>query len=221
MKRFFRDNGLSLVLFGVFFVTLFIGQVLTGKSEYNEDRKEHGQEKIGLVSYLQSAHFMEATMENWESEFLQMAGFVILSGVLYQRGSAESKDPDKPADVDEDPALHRHDPNAPWPVRRGGWILWIYAHSLSIAFLLLFGVSFILHAISGCREFSEDQVFHGEQPVSVLQFMITSRFWFQSFQNWQSEFLAIGAMVVLSIWLRQKGSPESKRVAAPHSDTGR
>jgi hypothetical protein len=221
MKRFLRNNGLSLVLFGVFFLALFLGQMLTGQREYNNEREEHGQAEIPLTEYLRSAHFMEATMENWESEFLQMAGFVILSAMLYQKGSAESKDPDKEEETDEDPRTKQNDPNAPWPVRKGGWILTLYSNSLFLAFMLLFAISFVLHATSGLREYNEDQLLHGESPATLGEFLFSARFWFQSFQNWQSEFLAIGCMVLFSIWLRQKGSPESKRVAAPHSETGK
>ncbi|MGI8565610.1 MAG: DUF6766 family protein, partial [Pyrinomonadaceae bacterium] len=110
--------------------------------------------------------------------------------------------------------------DAPWPVRRGGWVLKLYENSLALAFLLLFLISFALHAVGGAEEYSEEQLQHGEPAVSVLQFFATSRFWFESFQNWQSEFFSIGAMVVLSIFLRQKGSPESKPVDSPHGETG-
>ena len=220
MKKFLRDNSLTLVLFGVFFLSLFVGQMLTGIREHNNEREDHGLPAMEISEYLTSAHFMEATMENWESEFLQMAGFVILSSFLIQRGSAESKDPDKSEETDEDPRTKRNDPNAPWPVRRGGWVLSLYSNSLSIAFLLLFAISFVLHAISGRYEYNEDQLLHGSDPVSLLEFLGTARFWFQSFQNWQSEFLAVGAIVVFSIFLRQRGSAESKPVHAPHHSTG-
>ena len=152
-----------------------------------------------------------------------MFGFVLLTAFLFQKGSAESKDPDEKEEeaVDRDPRKSRDKKDAPWPVRKGGFVLKLYEYSLSLAFLLLFLVSFTLHAVSGAREYSESQREHGQyEEVTTLDYMGTSRFWFESFQNWQSEFLAVGAMVVLSIFLRQRGSPESKPVDTPHSETG-
>ena len=220
MKRFWRNNGLSVVMLGMFFLLFIFGQAYSGWLEDNEDRVEHGQRRQPLSTYLTSAHFAEATMENWESEFLQMGVFVLFTVFLYQKGSAESKDPDKREEVDRDPRRVRDKSGAPWPVRRGGWILKLYENSLSLAFFFLFAVSFILHAVSGRLQFNEEQALHGAPAVSLGGYMTNSRFWFESFQNWQSEFLAIGCMVVFSIYLRQKGSPESKPVDAPHSKTG-
>jgi hypothetical protein len=157
-------------------------------------------------------------MENWESEFLQMAVYVYFTIVLFQRGSAESKDPDKKEEVDRDPRKSRKD--VPWPVRRGGWLLWLYGHSLGFAFILLFLISFVLHAVGSFGAFNQEQLLHGETTIDWQEFLGGSHFWFESFQNRQSEFLAIGSMVVLSIWLRQKGSPESKPVDAGPLQTG-
>jgi len=138
---------------------------------------------------------------------------------LIQKGSPESKQPDGD-DVDEDPRDHSNDPEAPGPVKRGGWRLVLYENSLLIAFFGLFFVSLLLHAVSGTAEYNAEAKSHGEGPLSVLEFVRTSAFWFQSFQNWQSEFLAVGAIVLLTIVLRQRGSSESKPVAASHSETG-
>ena len=208
-QRFFHENGLSVVLFGTF-LSCWALQIIFGLRTYNHDQHEHGQAQVTLSKYLRSGHFIEATAENWESEFLQMGAFVWFTAFLFQRGSPESRDPyEEPEEApltDESPA----------PARKGGWILAIYARSLSIAFLLMFIVSFWLHAIGGAWAYSEEQVAHGAPPVSLLGFMSRSEFWFQSFQNWQSEFLAILAMVVLAIFLRQLGSPESKPVNTPH-----
>jgi hypothetical protein len=222
MRRLLRENGLSIVWLMMFFVTLICGQSLVGQREYNNDQKEHGQPQVGYVEYLSSAHFVEATMENWESEFLQMFLFIVLTACLYQKGSAESKKLDEKEDVDRDPRDSKHKKDAPWPVRKGGLVLKLYENSLSLAFLVLFLASFLLHAAGGSREYNQDQAEHGSsERVSTLQYMTTSRFWFESLQNWQSEFLSVGLMVVLTIWLRQKGSPESKPVDAPHSQTGK
>lgn len=200
-----RDHGLSLVLAALFAVFL-VGQSLTGLAVYNDEQRDHGQAEIGYVAYLTSGHFIEATFENWESEFLQMGAYLVLTVFLFQRGSAESHDPDRP----------------PRRARRTRSIRqWLYANSLALAFLALFLGSFALHAVGGAAQYSREQQAHGAPAVSPIAFLGTSTFWFQSFQNWQSEFLAILAMVVLTIFLRQEGSPESKPVSAPHSQTGK
>jgi hypothetical protein len=219
MSRFLRCNGLSLVFLGLFLAAL-AGQSLAGWHEHNEEQREHGQPAVPYLEYLAGAHFWEATTENWESEFLQMGFYVVFTAFLFQRGSSESKDPDAEEDVDADPFTSTR-PDAPWPVKRKGWILRLYQHSLSLAFLLLFLTSFAGHAVSGAREQNADRLAHGEPPLSVLEYVGSSTFWFESLQNWQSEFLAVLAMVVLSIFLRQRGSPESKPVDAPHHETGR
>jgi hypothetical protein len=212
--RVLRENGLSVVLLFTFAALLW-AQSWTGWKVYNQEQREHQQAPISYREYLFTGHFVEATAENWESEFLQMAAFVWLTVHLFQKGSPEAKGPDGDDEVDREPDPNR--PGAPWPVRRGGIWLALYSNSLTLAFLLMFAISFFLHAAGGAREYSQEQVAHGEAAVSMMQFMGTSEFWFQSMQNWQSEFLAIAAMVILSIWLRQKGSPESKPVDAPHS----
>ena len=220
MKKFFRNNGLSVVLAAIFLFTM-VGQILTGWHDHNQEQREHGEAAVGLGEYLRSGHFWEATAENWESEFLQMAMFVVLTVMLCQKGSAESKDPDEENDpLDSDPRLARHEPDAPWPVKRGGVALWLYSNSLSTVFVLLFLASFWVHAVGGAKEYSSAQQAHGQPGVTAVQYLGTSRFWFESFQNWQSEFLSLFCMVVFTIFLRQHGSKESKPVAAPHSETG-
>lgn len=219
MRRLLRDNGLSITLF-LAFVAILVGQSLVGQRVYNQDQLEHGQAAISYLSYLHTHSFLEVTFENWESEFLQMAAYVLLTAYLFQRGSVESKDPDAKEPTDQDPQAHPPDPDAPWPVRRGGVALKLYEHSLFTAFVLLFMLSFVLHAIGGADQYSQEQIEHGGQGVSTLRYLTTSQFWYESLQNWQSEFLAVFSIVVLSIFLRQKGSPESKPVTAPHSQTG-
>ena len=219
MRRFLRDNGLSLTMFGLFAIFL-IAQSVTGYQVYNEEQQQHGQPQIGYLAYLRSGHFIEATFENWESEYLQMGVYVLFTVFLFQRGSSESKDPDRDEKVDEDPRQASDRDDTPAVVRHGGVTLVLYEHSLSIALLLLFLFSFTMHAIGGTWEYNEEQLAHGGQAVSTLEFLRTPDFWFQSFQNWQSEFLAVASLVVLSIFLRQRGSPESKPVAAPHHETG-
>jgi hypothetical protein len=219
MRRILYENSLSLVMFGLFLLTV-VGQIGTGWHEYNEDQKEHHQAPVALTKYLGSGHFVEALFENWESEFLQMGLYVLLTVHLRQKGSSESKKLDEPESVDADPRASQN-PQAPGPVHKGGWILVLYQNSLCIVLFLLFLISFGLHAMGGAVEYNQEQFEHGQSTVTVLEYLKTSRFWFESFQNWQSEFLSIGALVVLSIFLRQKGSPESKPVDASNDETGK
>ena len=220
MRKFVRDNSLTLVTFGLFLVVYVFGQVLTGQRSYNEEQVEHGDKPVALTEYVRTAHFGEATFENWESEFLQMGSYVLLTIWLRQKGSSESKKLDGEEPVDEDPAKHKTDTDAPWAVRRGGVALTLYKNSLAIAFGLMFLLSWWLHAVTGARNYSAAQVVHGGAPVNTAEYLHRAQFWFESFQNWQSEFLAVASIVVLSIFLRQQGSPESKPVHAPHGETG-
>jgi len=216
-----RENGLSIVL-GVLFLVFLTGQLLTGHRVYNEERRGHGESSVSLGDFATSGAFAGAVFENWESEFLQMFGYVLLSAYLFQKGSAESKKLDEPEAIDDDPrtVTGKNLANAPGPVRRGGLVLRLYEHSLSIAFGLLFLASMLAHAAGGVTHYNEEQLAHGADPISFGAYLTTARMWEESFQNWQSEFLAVGAIVVLSIFLRERGSPESKPVYAPHSHTG-
>jgi hypothetical protein len=216
--RALRNNGLTIVLVLMFLGTLG-GQAYAGFRAENADRQAHHERQLLFNEYLHSPAMLEATMENWESEFFQMCVYVMLTIFLFQRGSVESKDPDKKEEVDREPDPNR--PGAPWPVKKGGWVLAIYKRSLSLAFVLLFLLSFFLHARGGAGVYNAANAEHGEaKRVTTLGYMRTSRFWFESLQNWQSEFLAVLSIVLLSIWLRQHGSAESKPVDAPHSETG-
>ncbi len=211
---FFKRNGLSLVLLAIFLASL-MGQIIAGHAVWNDELIADGQPAIGLVAYLGSGHFVSATFENWESEFLQMGMYVLLTVWLRQRGSAESR-PLDPAQEEE-----RIDPGpTPWPVRVGGAWKWLYGNSLSIGFLVLFAASFALHLDGSWRHELEQRAAGGQPPISLLAHLTGPEFWFESFQNWQSEFLAVLAIVVLSIFLRQHDSPQSKPTAAPHSQTG-
>ena len=219
LGRFLFENGLSVAAFA-FFAVSFAGQIVAGHRIYNEDQRDHGEQSVGLATYLQTGNFIEATSENMESEFLQMGLFVLLTSFLYQRGSSESKTIEEPDAVDQDPREARDDPGAPWPVRRGGAWLSLYRRSLGIALLLLFLVAFVGHAIGGSMAYNEAGRQHGGATVTAVGYILTSQFWFESFQNWQSEFFSVGVLVVIPIWLRQQGSSQSKPVAASASDTG-
>jgi hypothetical protein len=215
-----RDRALTLVLMAMFLVAL-AGQVLTGLHEYNETQADHGEAPVDVSGYLATGHPWEALFENWESEFLQMAVFVLLTTFLIQKGSPESRRPGVRELADADPRDFASQPGVPWPVRRGGWVLRVYEHSLGLAFVLLFLVSWAGHALGGFAVYAADQLEHGREAPTLGGYLTSARFWFESFQNWQSEFLAIASMVWLAVYLRQRWSPESKPVHAPHDETGR
>jgi hypothetical protein len=217
MKKVMRNNGLSIV-FSALFIFSLAGQIFTGLKQYNQEMRESGREEVSLTQYFGSGHFFESTFENWESEFLQMGLFVILSIHLYQKGSSESKDPDKEEEIDREPSRRRK--NVPWPVKKGGIILLLYKNSLSIAFFLFFILSFVLHWYGSMKDYNADQLLKGMPAESAWQYLGNSKLWFESFQNWQSEFLSILSIIIFSIFLRQKGSPQSKPVDAPMSQTG-
>ena len=198
-----------------FMLICLIAQFFTGWRTNNKELFEEGQAVLSLGQYIQSGHFIQATFENWESEFLQMMLYVLFTVFLRQQGSSESKSLEGKEDVDEEPKPH---PNAPWPVKKGGIWLTLYKHSLSIAFGILFLLSFILHFYGSLKDFNDEQIAKNELPVTAQHYISESRFWFESFQNWQSEFLAVASIVILSIWLREKGSPESKPVDTPHDE---
>lgn len=207
MKRFFHNNGLSVVLL-LLFLTLWGAQAASGFKVHSTEAIRYGKEAGTFLQYLASGHFWQATGENWESEFLQMGAYVILTVHLFQRGSAESNDPDKAQALAKERRAKAARSN------------WMYRNSLSLAFLGLFLMAFCIHAAGGFAEFNEERVQHGEPEVSLMGFLTDAKFWFESLQNWQSEFLAVFSIVVMSIFLRQNGSPESKAVDAPNSETG-
>jgi hypothetical protein len=220
MRRMLYENSLSLVFLGLWVLAL-VGQSFTGHRLYDEERQAHGQPSVTYGQYLQTGHFWGAVAENWESEFLQMGAYVLLTVFLRQKGSPESKKLTGEEAVDRDPRHVTPGPDAPWSVRSGGLILTLYAHSLTLVLLLLFGMSFILHAATGAREYSAEQLAHGGASTAALAYIGTSTFWFESLQNWRSEFLSLAIMILLAIFLRQRGSPESKPVDHPHWQTGR
>jgi len=217
MKKKLINNGLSICFLLLFIITL-IGQIFFGLHEHNKELIENGAAPISVSAYMVTGHFIESTFENWESEFLQMALFVVLTIFLMQRGSSESKDLYKDEEVDREPSPTKR--GAPWPVKKGGWILAIYKHSLTIILFLLFLVSFLAHFYGSLKDENELLKLKGLPLESVSDFIGDSRFWFESFQNWQSEFLSVFAIVILSVYFRQIGSPQSKPVDAPNMETG-
>ncbi len=216
-KSFFFRNSLSIV-FLTLFVLALAAQIYFGWQERLDEYQEETGKYISLTAYLKSGHFIAATFENFQSEFLQMALYVVLTISLRQIGSAESKSLDKAEEVDRTPVPHR---DAPICVKKGGWRLRLYQNSLSIAFAILFILSWIGHLYGSYRSFSEENLLKGKAPIGVGKFLAEPQFWFETFQNWQSEFLSVASIVILTIFLRQKGSPESKPVDSPHMETGK
>ena len=210
-------NGLTIVFLTLFIATL-AAQALTGWKKHNQDLQEDHAPEIGLTTYLQSGHFISATFENFESEFLQMALYVLLTVSLRQIGSAESKSLDEPEEVDREPKPSK---DAPWAVRKGGWILKLYSNSLSICFAILFLASWAMHLYGSWQNHNVEQLAKHLPKESVTAYLGQAEFWFETFQNWQSEFLSVASIVFLTIYLRQKGSPESKPVDAPDMETGK
>jgi hypothetical protein len=216
--RMLRDNGLTIVLMLLFSLSI-IGQWLTGWRVAVDVAARHSQDAISLGEYTFSPEFLSSVFENWESEFLQMAAYVMLTAVLLQRGSAESKDPDAPP-RDGDLNAQAAKPGAPHILQWGRLWRALYARSLGIALSLLFLMSFIIHWTQSARAAANEAIEHGEAPLGAIAYLGDPQLWFESFQNWQSEFLSTAVLVVLSIFLRQRESPESKPVAAPHGKTG-
>lgn len=211
MRTFFRDNGLTIALVALFLFSA-LGMIWSGHAAYNEELREHGSAAIGLLTYMTSGDFLSALFENWESEFLQMSAYVMLTAMLFQRGSAESRDPDDP---------DRPDDELPTAIRRRNPILsWLYSYSLGLALALLFIMSFGLHWWASLAAANEEALRHGGELQSLGSYLLDAKLWFESFQNWQSEFMSTAVLVVLSIFLRHKGSPESKPAGAANSETG-
>jgi len=209
MRSFLRDNGLTVAL-GAMFALSVAGMVLTGRAALNNELAAHGQGVLGILSYVGTGHFLSALFENWESEFLQMAVYVVLTAILFQRGSAESRDPEAP---------ERPGDSVAWRARYP-FLAWLYEHSLGLVLALLFLASFLLHLWFSTKAANDEARLHGAVAQGLLAFLLDPQIWFESFQNWQSEFLSTGVLVVLSIFLRHRGSPESKPVAAPNTTTG-
>ena len=209
-KLFVRDNGLSILMFGLFLLFL-VGLSITGYYHENNELIEHGQHTQNYLTYIQSGSFIEAIFENWESEFLQMAALVLATIFLRQKGAADSK---KIRGTDQVDASSRN------TIIKGAFGKKLYANSLSLALIALFLLSFALHAVGGVSMYNNEAAMHGESSLTLWQYVGSAQFWFESFQNWQSEFLAVGTLLVVSIFLRQQGSPESKPVGVSDKQTG-
>ncbi|HEX8064242.1 MAG TPA: DUF6766 family protein [Allosphingosinicella sp.] len=218
MAKLFKNNGLTIALMLLFLASI-VGQWISGWMVQKEELSRHGQATLSLAAYAVDSEFISSVFENWESEFLQMSAYVVLTAMLIQKGSAESRDPDDPP-RDRDLEAQAHKPGAPRILLAGPAARWIYAHSLGLVLFTLFLLSFALHWWNSAASAAAEAIQHGDKPLGHLAYLADPQLWFESFQNWQSEFLSTAVLVVLSIWLRQRESPESKPVAATHRSTG-
>jgi hypothetical protein len=221
MRRFLRDNSLS-IFFLVIFLGALIGQAIAGHGLYNQEQLDHGGDTVSLWRYVTSSSFGQAVMENWQSEYLQFTLFMLATVWLLQRGSPESKEP-QAAGVESDKRqqVREHaEPDSPLWARTGGLRTALYSNSLLIVMAVFFVGAWFAQSVTGWTQFNDEQAAHGGSDVSWWSYVGSSNFWEATFQNWQSEFLAVGSFVVLAVFLRQRGSPESKPVGAPHEATG-
>lgn len=220
MRRFLRDNGLSIA-FGMAFLLALFGQAVAGNADFNNRQLANGGAPIGLLDYLRSADFTVDVAENWQSEYLQFLLFVIATVWLVQRGSPESKSVDDIGrESDEQQQLGDYaTAESPAWARAGGWRSAVFSNSLGLLMSVLFLLSWLAQSVSGWSAFNSERLADLEDPVSWAGYVTSADFWNRSLQNWQSELLAVGSMVVFSIYLRQRGSPESKPVGAPHGVT--
>ena len=221
MKTVLRNNGLAL-FFGLIFVAALIGQALTGVAEYNNQQIVDGLQQVTLGQYVTSSSFAVDVAENWQSEYLQFFLYIFGTVWLLQKGSPESKSLDKQGtESDQEQKVGEHaDADSPEWARRRGFRLGLYSRSLGIVMGLIFAASWLAQSIAGHAAFNEQQLNQLQDPDTYLGYVFSADFWNRTLQNWQSEFLAVGSMVVLSIYLRQRGSPESKPVGSPHTATG-
>jgi hypothetical protein len=221
MKHRLKENGLSLFFLGTFLLAI-VGQSIAGQRAHNAELTDHGEEPLTWWGYVTSVDFGGAVMENWQSEFLQFSLFIGVTIWLVQRGSPESKKlEDTGLDEASEEQIGRHAPaGAPAWAKANDLRTRLYEHSLLIVMALIFAGTWLVQSLNNWRQFNEDQVAHDEPEISWGRYLLDPDFWERTLQNWQSEFLAVGTLAVFAIYLRQRGSPESKPVGAPHDETG-
>jgi hypothetical protein len=221
MRRALRDHSLGLV-FGLLFLLALVGQAFAGHADFNSQQLTNGLPPVSLGRYLTSASFAVDVAENWQSEYLQFFLFVMLTVWLVQKGSPESKALEKAGrESDEDQHVGRYaNANSPAWAKASGWRRTVFANSLGLVMGAVFLLSWLTQSVAGVAAYNEQQLSQLQDPVSWADYVIESDFWNRTMQNWQSEFLAVASMAILSIYLRQRGSPESKPVGTAHDDTG-
>jgi hypothetical protein len=221
MRRFFFRNGLSLAFGGLFVATL-IGQAFAGAADYNAQRVSEGLDPISLLRFVTSSSFAVDVMENWQSEYLQFFLYIFATVWLIQLGSAESKEAHKrgtESDKEQKVGKYAEEDSPPW-VKAGGWRTTLFSRSLGFVMLALFLLTWTASSVSGWAAFDNEQLMSHQDPVTWPGYLRQADFWNRTLQNWQSEMLAVGSMAIFSVYLRQRGSPESKPVGAAHRDTG-
>jgi hypothetical protein len=221
LKEALKNNGLS-IFFGLIFLLALLGQALTGQALFNEEQITAGLNEISLAQYVTSSSFAVDVSENWQSEYLQFFLYIFATVWLVQKGSPESKELDKAGrESDKDQLVGDHS-NAKSPAwaKVDGWRRTLFSNSLGLTMGLIFFLSWLIQSIAGNSAYNEEQLKNFQAPVAWPEYLTSPEFWNRTLQNWQSEFLAVGSMVVLSIYLRQRGSPESKPVGSAHDDTG-
>ena len=221
MRRFFRDNSLSIV-FLLLFLAALVGQAIAGHADFNNNAQSHGDPTMSLGRYVLSSEFGSAVMENWQSEYLQFTLFILLTVWLVQRGSPESKrldDAGRESDQAQKVGPHAHQ-NSPRWAKVAGIRRTLYENSLVLVMGTFWLGTWLAQSITGAAQYNAEQLGHHEEPLSWSHYITSASFWENTLQNWQSEFLAVGSMAILAVYLRQRGSPESKPVGAPHGATG-
>ena len=221
MRERLRDNGLALFFGGLFLLSL-LGQALAGAGQYGQQQAAEGLDRLSVWEYVRTSDFAVDVAENWQSEYLQFLVFVLATVWLLQRGSPESKalgEAGRGTDREQKVGRYALKSSPAW-VRAGGWRTRVYSHSLALTMGLVFALSWLAQSIAGWATYDEEQLRQRTELVSWAEYLGTPDFWSRTLQNWQSEFLAVGSMAVLATFLRERGSPESKPVGDPHTETG-
>jgi hypothetical protein len=221
MRRFLKDNSMSIVFLALFLAAL-VGQAIAGHADFNNNAASHGDPTMSLGRYLLSSDFGSAVMENWQSEYLQFTLFILLTVWLIQRGSPESKELEKAGRESDQsqkvgPYAQR---NSPRGAKVAGIRRTLYENSLVLVMATFWIGTWLAQSVTGTAQYNAEQLDHQQAPVSWSHYITTASFWENTLQNWQSEFLAVGSMAIFAVYLRQRGSPESKPVGAPHESTG-
>jgi hypothetical protein len=218
---FLRTNALTLA-FGALFLITLVGQAISGTADFNAQQIANGLEPVSLLDYVTSSSFGVDVMENWQSEYLQFFLYIFATVWLVQRGSSESKKPgEEGTESDKEQKVGRYaTEDSPTWAKTGGWRTGLFSRSLGLLMLGLFLLTWAASALAGWASFNSEQLSERQDPVTWVGYLGEADFWNRSFQNWQSEMLAVGSMAVFSVFLRQRGSPESKPVGVPHDETG-
>jgi hypothetical protein len=221
VRRFLKHNGLSLAFLGMFLAAL-VFQAIAGLAEFNDEQDMHGDPHVSLWRYLTSSAFGAAVMENWQSEYLQFTLFALLTVWLLQRGSPESKElgrEGRESDEDQLVGEHAREDSPRW-ARVDGLRRRVYENSLLLVMAAIWIGTWFAQSLTGVTEYNAERLDHHMETLSWLEYLGSANFWERTLQNWQSEFLAVGSLAIFAVYLRQRGSPESKPVGASHHSTG-